>query len=160
VVVVASGAHRIQAAIHFDDLQWERSYNRVAAYGQSKLANLMFAYDLQDKLAAAGAQTIAVAAHPGVATTELARHVPGANLPGVNQILGLVVNSPAVGALATLRAATDPRATGGQYYGPDGFQEVRGHPVLVPSSDQSHDQDIQRRLWTVSEELTGVTYPV
>jgi NAD(P)-dependent dehydrogenase (short-subunit alcohol dehydrogenase family) len=160
VVVVASGAHRIQAAIHFDDLQWERSYNRVAAYGQSKLANLMFAYDLQDRLAAAGAPTIAVAAHPGVATTELARHIPGANLPGVNQILGLVVNSPAVGALATLRAATDPQATGGQYYGPSGFQEVRGHPVLVPSSDQSHDEGIQRRLWTVSEELTGVTYPV
>jgi NAD(P)-dependent dehydrogenase (short-subunit alcohol dehydrogenase family) len=160
VVVVASGAHRIRAAIHFDDLQWERSYNRVAAYGQSKLANLMFAYDLQSRLAAKGALTIAVAAHPGVSNTELARHIPGANLPGVNQILGMLVNSPAVGALATLRAATDPRATGGQYYGPDGFQEVRGHPVLVPSSEQSHDEDIQRRLWTVSEELTGVTYPV
>ena len=160
VVVVASGAHRIRAAIHFDDLQWERSYNRVAAYGQSKLANLMFAYDLQSRLAAKSALTIAVAAHPGVSTTELARHIPGANLPGVNQILGMLVNSPAVGALATLRAATDPRATGGQYYGPDGFQELRGHPILVSSTTQSRDEDIQRRLWTVSEELTGVTFPV
>jgi NAD(P)-dependent dehydrogenase (short-subunit alcohol dehydrogenase family) len=160
VVVVASAAHRIQAAIHFDDLQWERSYNRVAAYGQSKLANLMFAYDLQRRLAAGGAPIIAVAAHPGISNTELTRHIPGSNLPGVNQILGLLTNSPAVGALATLRAATDPRATGGQYYGPDGFQEVRGHPILVSSSTQSHDEDIQRRLWTVSEELTGVTFPV
>ncbi len=77
VVTVASIAHRNQADIHFDDLQWERSYNRVAAYGQSKLANLMFTYELQRRLAAKGAPTIAVAAHPGISNTELMRHIPG-----------------------------------------------------------------------------------
>ncbi|BBZ35485.1 SDR family NAD(P)-dependent oxidoreductase [Mycolicibacterium confluentis] len=160
VVVVASIAHNIRAGIHFDDLQWERSYNRVSAYGQSKLANLMFAYELQRRLAAASASTIAVAAHPGISNTELMRHVPGSNLPGYNAIAGLFTNSPAVGALASLRAATDPGVKGGQYYGPNGFRELRGYPVLVGSSRQSHDQDVQRRLWTVSEELTGVTFPV
>ncbi|MET4431083.1 NAD(P)-dependent dehydrogenase (short-subunit alcohol dehydrogenase family) [Mycolicibacterium sp. 624] len=160
VVVVASMAHNIRAGIHFDDLQSKRSYNRVSAYGQSKLANLMFAYDLQRRLAAKNAQTIAVAAHPGLSNTELMRHIPGANLPGVMKAAGLVTNSPAMGALATLRAATDPAVKGGQYYGPDGFQELRGYPVLVKSSAQSHDKTIQDKLWTVSEELTDVTYPV
>lgn len=160
VVAVASIAHRIQAAIHFDDLQWERSYNRVAAYGQSKLANLLFTYELQRRLAAKNEQTIAVAAHPGLSNTELMRHIPGTGLPGYNQLASLFTNSPAVGALATLRAATDPAVRGGQYYGPSGFREMVGHPKLVQSSKQSHDVELQRRLWTVSEELTGVSYPV
>ncbi|MGV0740753.1 SDR family NAD(P)-dependent oxidoreductase [Mycolicibacterium sp. XJ870] len=160
VVAVASIAHRIQAGIHFDDLQWERSYNRVAAYGQSKLSNLLFTYELQRRLAAAEKPTIAVSAHPGISNTELMRHIPGSGLPGFAQLAGLVTNSPTMGALATLRAATDPGVRGGQYYGPDGFRELRGHPKLVNSSEQSHDPDIQRRLWTVSEELTGVSFPV
>ena len=165
VVVVASIAHNIRARIDFADLQWERrKYDRVAAYGQSKLANLMFAYDLQRRLAAAakakGTKTIAVAAHPGVAATELTRHLPGANLPGVNWLSGKLLNTAEMGALPTLRAATDPTARGGEYYGPDGFRELRGYPVLVGSSAQSKDVEIQQRLWKVSEELTGVTYPV
>jgi len=161
VVVVSSIAHNIRAKIDFADLQWEtRRYDRVASYGQSKLANLMFAYDLQRRLAAAKAKTIAVAAHPGVAATELVRHVPGAGLPGVNWLSGRLLNTSELGALATLRAATDPAVQGGQYYGPDGFKELRGYPVLVNSSPQSHDTALQARLWSVSEELTGVTYPV
>ncbi|TGD89022.1 SDR family NAD(P)-dependent oxidoreductase [Mycolicibacterium sp. CH28] len=161
VVVVASIAHTIRAKIAFDDLQWEhRRYERVAAYGQSKLANLMFAYELQRRLAAANAKTIAVAAHPGVSNTELIRHVPGSSLPGVKLLAGLVLNSPELGALPTLRAATDPAVVGGQYYGPDGFRELRGYPILVNSSSQSHDRDIQQRLWTVSEELTGVSFNI
>lgn len=160
VTVVASIAHNIRAGIHFDDLQWEHGYNRVAAYGQSKLANLMFAYDLQRRLAAKGAPTIAVAAHPGISNTELMRHLPGTSLPGFKSLAGLVTNSPVVGALATLRAATDPAVRGGQYYGPSGFRELRGYPVLVHSNKQSHDVGVQERLWTVSEELTGVTFPV
>ncbi|MCB0932345.1 MAG: SDR family NAD(P)-dependent oxidoreductase [Mycobacterium sp.] len=161
VVVVASIAHNIRAKIDFDDLQWEhRRYDRVASYGQSKLANLMFAYDLQRRLAAAKAKTIAVAAHPGVAATELVRHIPGAGLPGVDWISGKLLNTAEMGALPTLRAATDPSVLGGQYYGPDGFRELRGHPKLVGSSRQSKDEAIQKRLWTVSEELTGVTFPV
>ena len=161
VVVVASVAHNIKAMIDFDDLQWQqRKYDRVASYGQSKLANLMFAYDLQRRLAAAKAKTIAVAAHPGVAATELSRHIPGYEFPGVKWIFGRVLNTSEMGALATLRAATDPSAKGGQYYGPNGFREFRGYPEVVSSSKQSHDVAIQERLWTVSEELTGVTYPV
>jgi NAD(P)-dependent dehydrogenase (short-subunit alcohol dehydrogenase family) len=161
VVVVASIAHNIKAKIDFDDLQWaKRKYDRVAAYGQSKLANLMFAFDLQRRLAAANAKTIAVAAHPGVAATELVRHIPGANLPGVNWISGKLLNTAEMGALPTLRAATDPAVKGGQYWGPDGFREMRGHPVLATSSAQSRDVAVQERLWKVSEELTGVTFPV
>ncbi|AWT51917.1 SDR family NAD(P)-dependent oxidoreductase [Mycolicibacterium smegmatis] len=160
VVAVASVAHRIRAKIHFEDLQWERRYNRVEAYGQSKLANLLFAYELQRRLAAAGKPTISVAAHPGLSNTELMRHIPGTGLPGYHQIASLFSNSPLMGALATLRAATDPGVKGGQYYGPDGFREVRGHPKLVKSSSQSRDPELQRRLWAVSEELTGVSYPV
>ena len=161
VVVVASIAHKIKAKIDFDDLHWEkRSYDKVASYGQSKLANLMFAYDLQRRLAAAKAKTIAVAAHPGVAATELSRHVPGYELPGVAWLFGKVLNTSEVGALATLRAATDPNVKGGQYWGPDGFREMRGYPELATSSEQSRDVAIQDRLWKVSEELTGVTYPV
>lgn len=161
VVVVASIAHKMQAKIDFDDLQWERRpYSRVASYGQSKLANLMFAYDLQRRLAAAGSKTIAVAAHPGVAATELTRHIPGAGLPGVNWLSGRLLNTAEMGALPTLRAATDKAVQGGQYWGPDGFREMRGYPVLATSSRQSQDVAIQQRLWQVSQDLTGVTFPV
>ena len=160
IVTVSSVAHRMRAAIHFDDLQWEHGYNRVAAYGQSKLANLMFTYELQRRLTAGTSSTIAVAAHPGFSNTELGRNMP-APLRVANAVLGRYVSQPpAMGALPTLRAATDPSALGGHYYGPGGFGEVVGHPVVVPSSAQSHDADTQRRLWAVSEELTGVTYPI
>jgi NAD(P)-dependent dehydrogenase (short-subunit alcohol dehydrogenase family) len=160
VVTVSSTGHRFRAAIHFDDLQWEHRYNRVAAYGQSKLANLLFTYQLQRRLAAREPQTtVAVAAHPGGSHTELARNLPAVFKPAV-AVVGLLQQSAAMGALPTLRAATDPDVEGGQYYGPDGLGEQRGHPKLVSSSAQSHDEDLQHRLWQVSEELTGVTYPV
>ncbi|MGV0048612.1 SDR family NAD(P)-dependent oxidoreductase [Mycobacterium colombiense] len=161
VVTVSSLGHRLRAAIHFDDLQWEHGYDRIAAYGQSKLANLLFTYELQRRLAAnADARTIAVAAHPGGSNTELARNLPGVFRP-LKAVLGPVLfQSPAMGALPTLRAATDPAVQGGQYYGPPGFLEQRGRPKLVESSAQSHDEELQRRLWAVSEELTGVSFPV
>ncbi|EJO90795.1 SDR family NAD(P)-dependent oxidoreductase [Mycobacterium colombiense] len=161
VVTVSSLGHRLRAAIHFDDLQWEHGYDRIAAYGQSKLANLLFTYELQRRLAAnADARTIAVAAHPGGSNTELARNLPGVFRP-LKAVLGPVLfQSPAMGALPTLRAATDPAVQGGQYYGPAGFLEQRGRPKLVESSAQSHDEESQRRLWAVSEELTGVSFPV
>jgi NAD(P)-dependent dehydrogenase (short-subunit alcohol dehydrogenase family) len=160
VVTVSSMGHRIRAAIHFDDLQWEHRYDRIAAYGQSKLANLLFTYELQHRLAGHRKNTIAVAAHPGTSSTELARNLPGIFKPAVAVLGPLVFQNAAMGALPTLRAATDPDVEGGQYYGPDGLGEQRGHPKLVSSSAQSHDEDLQHRLWTVSEELTGVTYPV
>ena len=161
VVTVSSTGHRIRAAIHFDDLQWEHRYDRVAAYGQSKLANLLFTYELQRRLAARDQPTTAaLAAHPGFSNTELARNLPVVFKPAVVLLGPLLSQNAAMGALPTLRAATDPDVEGGQYYGPDGLAEQRGHPKLVSSSAQSHDEDLQQRLWTVSEELTGVTYRV
>ncbi|QUR68175.1 SDR family NAD(P)-dependent oxidoreductase [Mycobacterium spongiae] len=160
VVTISSLGHRIRAQIHFDDLNLERDYNRVVAYGQSKLANLLFTYELARRLTATNAPTIAVAAHPGASNTELTRNIPGIFRPPFELVSGLLAQSAAMGALPTLRAATDPGVGNGQYYGPGGLGEMRGHPKLVGSSPQSRDADIQRRLWAVSEELTGVTYPV
>jgi NAD(P)-dependent dehydrogenase (short-subunit alcohol dehydrogenase family) len=159
VVTVSSTGHRIQAAIRFDDLQWERSYSRAGAYGQAKLANLMFTYELQRRLAVHGT-TVAVAAHPGVSDTELTRNVPAALRLPVTWLAPLLTQEPRMGALPTARAATDPSVLGGQYFGPGGRGEVRGFPQRVSSSPDSHDPAVQRRLWSVSEELTGVTFPV
>ena len=158
VVTVSSVGHRIRAAIHFDDLQWERSYSRVGAYGQSKLANLLFTYELQRRLAPRGT-TIAAAAHPGASNTELMRNWP-APLRVATAAMAPLFQGADMGALPTLRAATDPDVLGGQYFGPDGFGQVRGYPKVVSSSDQSHDESLQRRLWEVSEKLTAVVYPV
>ncbi|MDT5069805.1 MAG: hypothetical protein QOK02_5960 [Mycobacterium sp.] len=158
VVTVSSVGHRFaRNGIRFDDLQWDRDYSRVGAYGQAKLANLLFTYELQRRLA--GTQTIATAAHPGGSRTELTRNLP----PLVSALTRLVeplFQDPDMGALPSLRAATDPSVLGGQYYGPDGFAEQRGYPKLVSSSAPSHDVDAQRRLWQVSEELTKVVYPL
>jgi NAD(P)-dependent dehydrogenase (short-subunit alcohol dehydrogenase family) len=156
VVTVSSTAHRLRARINFGDLQGERSYRRVAAYSQSKLANLMFTYELHRRLSGAAATTIAVAAHPGLANTELTRNSSAASAA----LARLISQTPAMGALPTLRAATDPGVLGGQYYGPGRLLGTRGYPELAESSRRSRDTAIQRRLWTVSEELTGVTFPV
>ncbi len=158
VVTVSSIGHRIRAAIHFDDLQWERRYSRVGAYGQSKLANLLFTYELQRRLAPRGT-TIAAAAHPGGSNTELMRNMPRPLVVAAD-LLAPLFQDAALGALPTLRAATDPGVHGGQYFGPDGVGQMRGYPKVVASSAQSHDVELQRRLWAVSEELTGVVYPV
>jgi NAD(P)-dependent dehydrogenase (short-subunit alcohol dehydrogenase family) len=160
VVTISSQGHRARATIDFDDLHAERRYDRAAAYTRSKLANLLFTYELQRRLASRGAATIAVAAHPGGSRTGLMRNAPRGIRAGVALLSPLIFQSAAMGALPTLRAATDPTVRGGQYYGPGGFAEQRGYPKCVQSSAQSHDQDLQHRLWAVSEELTGVTYPV
>ena len=158
IVTVSSAGHRFaRRGIRFDDLQWENSYSRVGAYGQAKLANLMFTYELQRRLQ--GTNTIAVAAHPGGSNTELMRNLPVA-IRGVGALLTPLFQGPDMGALPTLRAATDPGVLGGQYFGPDGFAEQRGYPKVVASSVASHDTDAQRRLWAVSEELTSVVAPV
>ena len=158
VVTVSSVGHRFaRNGIRFDDLQWEKDYSRVGAYGQAKLANLMFTYELQRRLQ--GTDTIAAAAHPGGSRTELTRNLPRP-IEAVSKLAEPLFQGADMGALPTLRAATDPGVIGGQYFGPDGFGEQRGYPVVVASSRPSHDVAAQRRLWTVSEELTGVTYPV
>ena len=153
VVTVSSQGHRFVRGIRFDDLQWERSYSRVGAYGQSKLANLMFTYELQRRLT--GTNTIAAAAHPGGSRTELTRNLPPL-VGAATRLVEPLFQDADMGALPTLRAATDPGVLGGQYFGPDGFGEQRGYPKIVASSRPSHDTDAQRRLWAVSEELTSV----
>jgi NAD(P)-dependent dehydrogenase (short-subunit alcohol dehydrogenase family) len=158
IVSVASVAHR-SGEIHFDDLQLERRLRRAVAYPQS---NLLFTYELQRRLAAAGARTIAVAAHPGNSLTDLVRHYPGvARLVGYRRVRWAtrgVFQSAQMGALPTLRAATDPHVRGGDYYGPPGRLQFTGYPERVASSGRSHDVERQRRLWEESERLTGVTY--
>ncbi|MEU6573437.1 oxidoreductase [Streptomyces sp. NPDC046805] len=160
VVTVSSLAHR-SGRIDFDDLQSARNYRQMAAYGQSKLANLMFTYELQRRMAAAGHRTLATAAHPGGAATELAREAPSMIrlASRIMKATGLMVQPAAMGALPTLRAATDPRVPAGAFYGPDGCSGMTGHPTLVDSSPRSHDRTAQERLWRTSEELTGVNYP-
>ncbi|QEN12436.1 SDR family NAD(P)-dependent oxidoreductase [Mycolicibacterium sp. ELW1] len=153
IVTVSSNGHRF-GRMRFDDLQSERSYDRTRAYGQAKLANLLFTYELQKRLAAT--DTIATAAHPGSSATELGRNLPKI----VEWGFGLTVQSSEMGALPQLRAATDPTVRGGQYYGPGGLLQMRGYPKLVSSNRRSHDVAAQKRLWAVSEELTGVTYPL
>jgi NAD(P)-dependent dehydrogenase (short-subunit alcohol dehydrogenase family) len=155
VVTVSSLAHRVRARINFDDLQGERSYSRVRAYAQSKLANLMFTYELQRRLSGAGT-TIAVAAHPGLADTELTRNSPAITAFFYARVMS---QNAAMGALSVLRAATDAGVLGGQYYGPGRFFGARGYPTLAHSSRRSHHPATQHRLWTVSEQLTGVRFP-
>ena len=159
VVTVSSNNHR-DGQINFDDLQSERGYRRMAGYGQSKLANLMFTYELQRRLHAAGTPAIAAAAHPGLTRTDLARY-----LSPVMTALYVLIERPlaqraAIGALGTLRAATDPAVRGGDYYGPGRWRGERGYPVRVSSSERSHDEGAQRRLWQESERLTGVGYAI
>ena len=159
IVTVASPAHR-QGRIDFDDLQSERRYRRSAAYAQSKLANLLFTYELQRRLAAAGAPTIALAAHPGGARTELNRSMPFL-FRGASWRLARPITHPVeIGALSILYAAVDPGARAGEYYGPDGRFEFKGYPTRLESTSRSHDEAVQRRLWEVSEQLTDVPYDV
>lgn len=153
VVTVSSLGHRF-GKIHFDDLQSERNYNKSAAYSQSKLANLMFTYELQRRLA--NTDTISVAAHPGGANSELSRYQSGL----VKTVFGMMSQDVAMGALPTLRAATDPRVAGGQYYGPSGLLQMRGYPELCTSNARSHDVVAAQRLSSASEQLTGVTFPI
>jgi NAD(P)-dependent dehydrogenase (short-subunit alcohol dehydrogenase family) len=162
VVTVSSEGHT-RGVINFDDLQSERNYRPDYAYYQSKLANLLFTYELDRRLRAAGAHTIALACHPGIVLTDLyrtrSRLERAALSPRLRVLNSWLVQSMRMGALPTLRAATDNFAHGGEFYGPPG-RGFTGYPVRVESSARSHDVAAQHRLWQESERLTGVTYPV
>ncbi len=160
VVTVSSTGHRI-GAIDFDDLQWERKrYRAWRAYGQSKLANLLFTSELQRRLTAAGSPVLATAAHPGYAATNLQFH-SGRRLQDLVSGLGnrLLAQDEDGGALPTLYAATAD-VPGDSFAGPGGFMEQRGAPKLVGRSIAARDAAVAYRLWTVSEELTGVRFPL
>jgi len=167
VMTVSSTAHKI-GSIDFDDLQGERSYSRWRRYGQSKLANLLFARELERRSDAGDWGITSVAAHPGYASTHLQSSGPGigGGLVGlVNVTVGRVGNavlaqSDEMGALPSLYAATVPDMPGGGFVGPSGPGEMRGHPKLVGSTKAARSEDDAKRLWSISEDLTGVTYPV
>jgi NAD(P)-dependent dehydrogenase (short-subunit alcohol dehydrogenase family) len=160
VVTVSSGAHRM-GSIRLDDLNWEREgYHRWRAYGQSKLANLLFTSALQRRLEAAGSTVRALAAHPGYAATNLQSRTENLVQNTLMAIANRVIaQSDEMGALPTLYAATQD-LPGDSYVGPDGFQEQRGHPTLVGRSNAARDTETGERLWTLSEELTGVAFPL
>lgn len=152
IVTITSIAH-INGTINFDDLKSEKRYRRMEAYRQSKLANLIFAYELQRRLAAAGSETISVAVHPGVSSTALVV-LP----PLLERLKDALLMSPEKGALPTMMGATEPSVRGGEYIGPDGFRQAFGFPAILQSNSLSHDPETARRLWDVSEELTGLKY--
>ncbi len=162
VVTVSSTAHRT-GRIDFDDLDGTRRYRKWRAYGQSKLANLLFMRELQRRADDAAVPLTSVAAHPGFAATNLQRVGPqmaGDRVMATLMALGnrLMAQSDAMGALPTLCAATAPDVQGGDYYGPDGLFETRGHPTRVSMTAAAQDDEVARRLWEVSEERTGVRY--
>jgi len=166
VVSVSSGAHRLQAAIHFDDLQWERRYKPWQAYAQSKLAMLMFALELQRRSDASGWGLISNAAHPGYARTGLQSAGPGMgrSSPTLAQRIGkliepLISQSAADGALPTLFAATSPQAKPAGYYGPRDLMELKGPVSEAKIGDEARDNAVAARLWQVSEGLTSSTWP-
>ena len=162
VVTVSSTAHR-WGWMRFDDLHGERRYQRWLAYGQSKLANLLFTYELDRRARAAGRALVAAACHPGYSATNL--QLVGPRMDGSRRMESLMSwanrvfsQEAAMGSLPTLFAATAPAVQGGDFYGPDQMFETRGHPTKVGSSARSRDALSARRLWEVSEELTGVRY--
>jgi NAD(P)-dependent dehydrogenase (short-subunit alcohol dehydrogenase family) len=160
VVTVSSVGHR-SGEMDFEDLMFEggRRYRGQRVYGRSKLANLLFTYELQRRFEALGTNAIATAAHPGGSNTNLARHVEDRwYFRLMRPLYEAMAQSAAMGALPTLRAAVDPDVNGGDYYGPDGFMESTGYPVLVQSNQASHNLEDARKLWEVSEELTEVRY--
>jgi NAD(P)-dependent dehydrogenase (short-subunit alcohol dehydrogenase family) len=154
VVTVSSYGHWF-GWINFRDLNGEKFYYTWLAYGQSKLANVLFAYELQRRLTQSGANTISLAAHPGYAATNLQRHSPLWSF--LNTIYA---QSQEMGALPVLYAAAHPEIAGGEYLSPDGFLGQRGYPYKGFSSPLSHNKALARRLWQVSEELTGVKYDI
>ena len=159
VVTLSSNAHKF-GRIAFDNLNGDRRYFRWRAYGQSKLANLLFTLELQRRLAEAGSDVRAVAAHPGWAATNLQHHTESRLQDGFMAIGNrLWAQSDKMGALPTLYAATQD-VPGGSYVGPDGFAEQRGHPRLVGRSKAAADEETARRLWARSEELTGTSFPL
>ena len=153
VVTTSSVGHKT-GNIDFDDLNWEsRDYKTTQAYGDSKLANLYFTYEFARRLKGDVDAPIFTASHPGWTKTELARH------SGFVAFLGnILAQKLEIGTLPTLRAATDLQAKSGDYYGPKNFFEARGYPVIVKSNDMSHNEENAKKLWSLSEKLTGISF--
>jgi NAD(P)-dependent dehydrogenase (short-subunit alcohol dehydrogenase family) len=159
VVTMSSEAHWI-GKIRFDDLQFEHGYNNWRAYGQSKLANLMFCFELARRAAEADTALVSVAAHPGYAATNLQFAGPAGRLERAVMVVGnkVIAQSADMGALPALYAATATDLPSGSFVGPDGLLGGRGHPHVVSAAAKAYDAEAWKRLWELSEQLTGVTY--
>lgn len=157
IVSLASNAHR-KGRINFDDLNWEKGYSPMAAYQQTKLACLVFSFELQRRLEKKGYRTISVAAHPGLSMTDLVRHIPKWLIYLAQPLTALFTHSPEKGALPTVYAALGKDVKGGEYFGPQGYSEWKGKPGRAVAMPHSLDEELGRRLWKVSEELTGIRY--
>jgi NAD(P)-dependent dehydrogenase (short-subunit alcohol dehydrogenase family) len=158
IAIQSSGMHKSKMGkpdIHFDDLNFDKGYSKFVAYSQSKLANLLFAYELDRRLKANKIDITVVTAHPGYTKTNLTRHT-GFFVRAI--ISNILAQSVAMGTLPILRAATDTSVTGGEYFGPTKMNEMHGHPELVKSSDKSYDKELAGKLWKVSEKLTQINY--
>ena len=160
VVALSSNAHKFCRRIRFDDLPWEQGYSKLGAYAQSKLVCLMFALELQRRLERSGRNILSVAAHPGLAATELARYMPRYQMRLLQYTLGPFLSHPADGAMPTLMAALDPAVQGGEYFGPQGLLEFSGLPGAAPKSAYAQDPAVARRLWQVSEQLTDCEFRI
>jgi NAD(P)-dependent dehydrogenase (short-subunit alcohol dehydrogenase family) len=162
VVNVSSNAHK-WGKMDFDNLLFEKGkdYTPMKAYGRSKLANLLFTYELQRRFDAGNIKSMAVAAHPGASMTNLGRHLEDKLLfKLLLPFAGLMTQDQASGALPQIRAAVDPGVKPSEYYGPDGFNQMKGAPIVVQSNEASHNLDDARKLWEESEKLTGVKFSV
>lgn len=158
VVNVSSSAHK-QGKMDFNNLLFDegKDYSPLKAYGRSKLSNLLFTYELQRKLEASGIKAKAVAAHPGVAQTNLARYLDNKFwFKLLMPVFKLISQDQAQGALPQIRASVDPEVKGGQYYGP--HKGMKGNPVIVQSNDASHNKEDAKKLWEASEKLTDVSF--
>lgn len=157
IVSLASIAHR-KGFINFEDLSWEKRYSPLVAYRQSKLACLVFSFELQRRLEKASYKTLSVAAHPGMSVTELVRHFPKLLMYIAKPLTAFVTHSPEKGALPTVYAALGDDVRGGEYFGPQGNSEWTGKPGRAVAMPHSLDEKLGRRLWEVSEKLTGIKY--
>ncbi|MGE8377255.1 MAG: oxidoreductase [Sphingobacterium sp.] len=158
IAIQSSGQHKAKMGrpdIHFNDLNFDKGYNKYVAYTQSKLANLLFAYELDRRLKANDIDVTVASAHPGYTKTNLVRH-SGFFVQAI--ITNLLAQSVEMGTLPILRAATDTSITGGEYFGPTKMNEMRGYPELVRSSDKSYDRGLAEKLWMISEQLTQIIY--
>ena len=160
VVNVSSLGHKF-GKMDFDNFMFEKGdYSIMKAYGKSKLCNLLFTYELQRRFEKFNIDCIAVAAHPGVAKSNLSKYVTKKLLYKIGMAISnsIMSQNTSMGALPQIRASVDPLVKGGDYFGPGGFQEWRGYPIIVKSNDASHDLDNAKRLWEISEDLTKIKY--
>ncbi|WP_425639010.1 oxidoreductase [Algoriphagus yeomjeoni] len=159
VVMLSSLAHK-NARINFSNLNAEKNYSNWKVYGQSKLACLIFAYELQRRIDDKGLKLKSLAAHPGFSSTNLGHLLPNIGAKLFSPFASLIGQNAKAGALPTLKAALDPTVKGGEYFGPSGFKEIKGAPKVVNSSSRSHDLLVASKLWTAAEEMTGEKFNV